>query len=219
MAKKTAATTTAKAKEESQFTLTIECQLLTDLLGTLPGDDKIYSEFIKTKTPEGTIDEDMNFNPEMEIEKKTTYFRRNSSGELCLADYQIKGFLKSTGDAIRRRVRKENGAPTKGAKSGWESWLSNCDMNVHVFPRLISLGMIEPDGIVERPLRAQTMQGPRVSLARSEMIREDKTFTFEIVVRGGVSREQIIECLEEGKYTGLGQWRNAGYGRIIYRIV
>lgn len=210
--------TTRKVPRGDAFTLRIRCTLLTELLGTLPGDPNIYTEYIQTRCPEGTEDVDMNLDPNEVIERKTTYFRRTKTGELCLADYMIKGHLKAMGDAIRRRIRKEIGAPKATTKSGWESWTSNADQNVHVFPRLINLGVTQPDGIIERPLRAQTMQGPRVSLARSEMINADRTFEFEIHVRGGIKREQILEALDEGKYTGYGQWRNAGYGRFIYEV-
>lgn len=206
-------------RNKSSYTLRIRCTLLTELLGTLPGNSNIYSEFIQTRCPANVEDVPVNLDPNEEIEKKTTYFRRTKTGELCLADYMIKGHLKAMGEAIRKRIRKESGAPTAATKSGWEAWVGNADLNIHVFPRLIGLGVHEPDGIVERPLRAQTMQGPRVSLARSEMINADRSFEFEIHVRGGIKREQILEALNEGKYTGYGQWRNAGYGRFIFEVL
>lgn len=211
--------TTRKVPRGDAFTLRIRCTLLTELLGTLPGDPNIYTEYIQTRCPANVEDVPVNLDPDEEIEKKTTYFRRTKTGELCLADYMIKGHLKAMGEAIRKRIRKESGAPTAATKSGWEAWVGNADQNVHVFPRLINLGVTQPDGIIERPLRAQTMHGPRVSLARSEMINADRTFEFEIHVRGGVSEEQILVALDEGKYTGYGQWRNAGYGRFIYEVL
>lgn len=29
---------------------------------------------------------------------------------------------------------------------------------------------------------------------------------------------ELLGTLDEGKYTGYGQWRNAGYGRFIYEV-
>lgn len=202
--------------------LQIKATLLTDMLGTQPNNTQLFEDYIKSKAPESIQDDEaLNIDPEEVIEKGTTVYRRSKSGQLCLCDYQIKGFIKTSGDTIRQRLneKKSKGSDNKIPKSGWESWKSKVDTNVHVFPRLIELGKTRPDDILSRPLRAKTMQGERVSLARSEVIAADTVFYFEIVILGLIKKEQIIHCLNEGKYYGLGQWRNAGYGRFMYEIV
>ena len=66
------------------------------------------------------------------------------------------------------------------------------------------------DGHLERPLRAETMQGPRVSLAKSEYLNEGWNFTATIRVK---------QMLDYGALKGLLQWRNAGYGSFEYEVI
>lgn len=200
--------------------LKIKATLITDMLGTQPNNEKLFEEYIKSKAPEGVTEESLNISPDEMIEKGTTVYRRNKEGVLCLCDYQVKGFIKTVGDTIRQRnnSRKEK-IDGKTSKSGWESWKGKADTNIHVYPRLIPLGKTKADDVLSRPLRARTMQGDRVSLARSEVISEGTEFVFDIVIMGLITKSQIIECLDEGAFYGIGQWRNAGYGRFKYEIL
>jgi hypothetical protein len=90
---------------------------------------------------------------------------------------------------------------------------------VFVFPRRIPIslngGEIE---ILERPLRAQTAQGERVALARSDCCPIGSKLEFQIHVLSGVRKTLLKEWLDYGAYRGLGQWRNASYGRFTYKI-
>jgi hypothetical protein len=69
---------------------------------------------------------------------------------------------------------------------------------------------------LQRSLRAMTAQGPRVSLAKSEVLPEGTTFSFtiEVLDNSPLKEEHIKEILSYGVLKGLGQWRNAGYGRF-----
>lgn len=74
-------------------------------------------------------------------------------------------------------------------------------------------------GVLERPLRAATAQGERVTLARSDTVPAGSTLVFTINVLGGsISEELLREWLDYGENRGLGQWRNAGYGRFGYTL-
>jgi len=210
---------------------------LTDrMLGTNPGNDGMFEDWIKGKRDEMAemaADEDCLGTVGEEVAKDTTIFRRDDEGYLCIPGYMIKGNLKSNGDTIRSRraVGKTKDDKGKTPKSGWESWRSKVDNNVHIRPKLIRIlkpsenGTLEPiktiDGVVVRPLRAKTMQGERVSLARSEYVAEGSVIEFEIINRGAgvVTDKQIIECLEEGEFYGLGQWRNAGNGTFTVEML
>lgn len=204
------------------------------MLGTNPGNDELFEEWIKGKRDDNAeipFNEDMlNLPVDEEMEKSTTVFRRDSEGFLCIPGYMLKGNIKACGDQIRQRrnsnkKKDENG---KTAKSGWESWVSKVDNNVHIRPKIIRLQQIvdgnpvdvrKADDIIVRPLKCKTMQGERISLARSEAVKPGTFFFAEIEIRGVITRDQIIECLDEGAWYGLGQWRNAGNGTYQYEII
>ena len=83
------------------------------------------------------------------------------------------------------------------------------------------------DGMLERPLRAETAQGPRVALARSEKIDEgwELEFTIRVVENAGTAKsapidlDVIKELLSYGELKGLLQWRNAGFGSFKYEVL
>jgi hypothetical protein len=125
-----------------------------------------------------------------------------------LFDYQVKGFIKESG-------RIFNG------EGGVKALRSKIDNLLFVTPRRIPL--IIPDGqeitFNERPLRAETAQGPRVALARSEQLPEGTKFTCSLeVYRGQITYEIIYHLLTYGEHKGLGQWRNGGFGRFTFTL-
>jgi hypothetical protein len=83
----------------------------------------------------------------------------------------------------------------------------------------------EPDKMeyLERPLRAMTMQGPRVSLARSEMIPAGAVVKCKItlypVPSSQIDEAMLRELLDYSSQKGLLQWRNSGcYGQYSYEL-
>ena len=87
--------------------------------------------------------------------------------------------------------------------------------------RLAKLEGVAIDGVdaLERPLRAETMQGDRVALTKSESVPAGTkvTVTFRCERKEGL--DLVKECLDYGKEHGTGQWRNAGYGRFIWKKI
>lgn len=73
-------------------------------------------------------------------------------------------------------------------------------------------------GICERPLRAQTAQGERIALARSDTCPPGTVIEFDLVILGGVSEALLREWLDYGALRGLGQWRNSGKGRFSHEL-
>lgn len=73
-------------------------------------------------------------------------------------------------------------------------------------------------GECQRPLRAQTAQGERVSLANSEEIPAGSTCEFEVLCMDDSHEKAVLEWLEYGQLRGIGQWRNSGKGRFSYEI-
>ena len=178
--------------------------LTTEMLGTVPKDPDIYKSYIETKKPEDQK-EDESLTVDKIEEKGWTGFHSDEKG-LFIYEYMIKGFLKQAGNVLKKQV------VIKALRS-------KIDDQLFIIPRRIYLGQTKPDGVIERPLRAMTMQGPRVTLARSDYINAGKEIEFEIsyLERGDISKKLLDTLLSYGVLCGLGQFRNGGYGR--FRVV
>ena len=126
-------------------------------------------------------------------------------------DYKVRGFLKEAAAAVTGRT-------------GLTAYKSKIDRWLFVLPRRIymtnGVGQIiaEPQGALERPIRAMTMQGPRVSVKRSDLVREGARMSFRLVVlplgERELTRERIGSWFDYGQWTGMGEWRTGSYGRF-----
>lgn len=192
----------------------LHVEFLTPILGSQPGNKDLASEYIaKRHGLESLPENDDELLPEA-LEKGTTVFNRvpGNTDAICLINYQLLGFLKAS-------AQVQNGRVAGGVKS----LRSKVENNVFVSPRVIPL-MLPKDGemdYLERPLRAETMQGPRVTLARSEMVPEGTTFScgIEILEEGPVTEDVLRDLLDYGFYRGIGQWHNSGsYGTFRYTL-
>lgn len=185
---------------QSSVTLT----LTEPLLGTVPRVD-VYQKFVETKKPDTVLEDESTTIDETEA-KGWTGFHRDDTG-LFLYDYQIKGMLK---ELARVAFPKDNVASLKAVVSKIEQF-------VYVRPRRVYLGVTTADDTLERPLRAQTMQGPRVTVVRSDTIAAGRTITFEVhILPGPIKAYHLDAILQIGEYRGIGQWRSGGYGRFTY---
>lgn len=184
------------------------------VLGSQPADKEVFATYVASKHPEGTPARDELESADKIEETGTTVFPRNDDGVPALWDYQVKGFFKAACTAIRRGDDFPESQKLKACKSV-------IDTGVYVYPRQLTLNIPEGKalGICERPLRAETMQGPRVALARSESAPAGTWFECEVEVLNNTWEKAVIEWLEQGQRSGLGQWRNSGCGRFKYEIV
>ena len=116
------------------------------------------------------------------------------------------------------RASEDYGALSREFKP---AYVKKIDGLIFVHPRLIPITM--PEGgkisICERPLRANTAQGPRVSIARSEAVPIGSTITFEVELLQNYLHDLICEWLDYGKLRGFSQWANSGKGRFSYEIL
>ncbi len=183
----------------------------TPVLGSQPTRD-IATEYLAKKNGFNELPEDeVELLPDA-LERGTTVFHRLQDGQPCLANYHILGFLKESG-------KVQNGRVTNGVKN----LRSKVGANIFVSPRFIPL--ILPAGqtvdYLERPLRAETALGPRVALARSEMLPEGTSFTCHLeVMESELKEETLRDLLDYGWYRGLGQWRSSGaYGTFRYDLI
>jgi hypothetical protein len=182
------------------------------ILGTVPKDKEVYASYIATH--EALTDEDIAKELESveQIEEKGwTGFHTDDRGPFLLS-YMIKGFFKDACGMLRRATGTSSKKLTAYKKV--------IDGLVFVEPDelLLNLPTGQELGMLERPLRAQTAQGERVALARSDSAPAGTSIEFNLLILGGVSHKLLIEWLEYGKLRGLGQWRNAGWGRFSYEL-
>lgn len=190
----------------------VKLTLLEELLGTASANPEIFEEFIASKAPEPekTTGEEVAALPDVdeEIQKTTTVFSRDADGKPILWDYQIKGFFKDACGMLRR---------VPGTKSKkLTAYKKVIDGLVFVGPRQIPIEFDGEIGYCSRPLRAQTAQGERIALARSETIPAGGSITIEITALDEKLMDVIDEWLDYGKLRGLGQWRNSGKGKFSW---
>jgi len=177
-------------------------ELLTEMLGTVTKDPDVYKTYIESKKPEAKNGEDEYLTVEKMEEKGWTGFHKDEDG-LFIYEYMLKGFLKNAGNVLKDILKIK-------------ALRSKIDNYVFVQPRRIHLGKAEPDGYVERPLRAMTAQGPRVTLARSDKIDAGLVLNFEVILipHKEITWGTLDTLFAHGELMGLGQFRNGGYGRF-----
>lgn len=183
------------------------------LVGTSPANEDIYREFIGSKAPDAASIEDevAALGADAVTEKGMTVFPRLDDGTPYLYDYQIKGFFKDTCGGLRK---------VKGTKSaGIKAYKKEIDKLIFPEPRTIPVMFEGEIGECQRPLRAQTAQGERVSLAISEEIPAGAVIEFDVVCLCDDHMAAVREWLDYGKYSGIGQWRNSGKGRFTWEEI
>jgi hypothetical protein len=191
----------------------IEITLTEEMLGTKAANPEVFATFIASKHPSGTPQRDELEQPENKEEAGTTIFHRSPDGKLGIYDYQVKGFFKDACGAINRFDKDNRNGLEKLA--AYKTKIDGC---IFVLPRFIPFVMVPGArvGICERPLRAETAQGPRVSVCRSETVPAGTKFVCELKILSGELKPYILEWLNYGTLRGLGQWRNSGKGRFTW---
>jgi hypothetical protein len=218
-----------------QETLKIKMTFTEPLLGSQPGNKEVHSEFIAAraaafkgeppKTAVDAVEETEAIAPDVAVEKASTVFARDEKG-LLLWDYQFRGFLK---EAINTLIDLG-----ECKLSRW-SYKRSVDQFVFVTPRRVYLRDAEGKHLtgqmefLERPLRATTMQGDRIALARSEMLQVGTNCELEFKCMlpdsapkktiAIIDRELVKACLDYNADRGWGQWRSGGYGRYTWEEV
>ncbi len=193
-------------------TMKVKLTFTEEVLGTSPANAEIYTDFVGSKAPDAmTMQEEVEMlGADAVAEKGMTIFPKLEDGTPFLWDYQIKGFFKDTCGALRKVPKSES--------SKIKAYKKEIDKLIFVQPRKIPFAVDGDLGVCERPLRAQTMQGERVSLAKSETIPAGSTIEFEIVMLTD-NQELVEEWLSYGQWNGIGQWRNSGKGRFDWELV
>lgn len=193
----------------------VELEFTEPILGAISLNKEVYRDYILSKHPEllenPAAGEDELLTIEERMEKGMTGFHVMADGDPAVYNYVIKGFLKAACGILRR--------DTETASHELKAYKTVIDGMVFVFPRLIRLVPSGEMTILERPLRADTAQGPRVALAVSQMLPAGTTMAFSLLIKGKVVTDALIrEWFEYGELSGLGQWRSGGYGTFTANL-
>ena len=207
----------------------VRITLTEEALGMQAANPEIAREFIAGKAPNApsTEEEIEALGVDGVIEKAMTIFPKDKDGNPFWWDYQMKGMLKDV-YAGQRLI--------KGTLSSklWNG-AGIIDQLVTVSPRKIAIVFPKGGkmGECQRPLRAKTMRGDRVSLAHSETVPAGSVFEFEIsydemkakkakkgeeAEKGVSTRDWLMGLLDKVGERGIGQWRNSGKGRAVVEI-
>lgn len=190
--------------------LRVKVTFFEELLGTASNDPEIHSEFIASKAPDAPSREEevAALGVDEVVEKSMTVFPRDKSGNPIMWDYQIKGFFKDTCGMLRK-VPKTLSSKVKAYKK-------EIDGLVFVVERQVPIKFEGGIGNCQRPLRGQTAQGERISLANSETIPAGAVIEFTVKCLVDTYVDIVREWLDYGELRGMGQWRNSGKGRFLW---
>lgn len=195
----------------------VKLHFTSPILGSAPSNRDVYRDYIATKkadqTPEGTATE-VAMIPEEVVATGKTIFRVDPTNKsLLFLPHQIRGFLKESASAVTGKQLT--------------AYKSKIDKFVFVSPDRIPLmrdgqPITEPDTTCERPLKAMTAQGPRVSLLSSDQVNEGVDVEFDVVVlplgQKEITKELLTSWFEYGEFQGISQWRNGSYGRFQFTL-
>ena len=188
----------------------VKLEFCEPLLGSQPMNKELFTDFIAAKNEDAAQakEEVENFRISDEIEKKTNGFLINDDDQPYILNYVIKGFFKSACMNIRRITGK------KYKSHGVSMYQKKIKHLINIYPREIVVHL--PEGIeldtYQRPCRANTPQGERISLKSSEMAPEGSTIEFEIEMFDESLEPAIREWLDYGLYCGLGEMRGNSFG-------
>lgn len=192
----------------------VEITFQLPVLGSSPANEDCYADFVAVKAPTAaTFEDELEAACTDEYEGRgMTVFPKLKDGTPFLYDYQIKGFFKSACFAMRQISDAKFSPKIKAYKK-------KIDLLVFVDERKIPLVF---DGDIElksRSLRAQTMQGERITIATSEMVPEGAKCCFTVRVLEDSLMDAVREWLDYGKYNGIGCWRNSGMGKFEWEEI
>ncbi|MFH1614885.1 MAG: hypothetical protein ABIG61_07365 [Planctomycetota bacterium] len=215
---------------EGSVTKDFRVTFIREVLGAQSSDLGASDTYISSKAPTAELSQEEHEAAERaiaatsdeELQKGATLFHRNADNQPILYDYQFEGFLKAAAGALSRKV-----ATVPGHELQLPAYKKVTDQEVFVYPREIVM-VLPPGGKIDfftRPLRADTPKGPRIALATSERIPAGTIFDISVMCLAdkikvkSVSKSLmrlVVAWMSYGRLNGLGQWRNAGYGRFTF---
>ena len=147
----------------------------------------------------------------------TVFFWDDKKNLPCIGDHMIYGYLKAAAEAIGR-VSDRQRSTVFGSISYTQSLINQhvrCEDQFITFDKDIKTNKDGHPRFLQRSLRAMTAQGPRISLAKSEIVPAGASLVFNLKVMKESQLDDLNvlkKLFSYGVMSGLGQWRNAGYG-------
>ena len=197
----------------------IRITLTEQVLGSSPSNEELLASYIASKAPTDELTEQEVDNIKAQAaEERMTIFPKTADGTPFIYDYQLKGMFKDSCKALATAGKA--GYPGGKHCAELKAYKKAIDGRIFVSPRempydLHGLKM----GFCERPLRAQTPMGERVSIAKSETVPAGSTIEFEVNCLDPKLEDVVRECFDYGTLRGLGQWRNSGKGRFEWEEI
>lgn len=197
----------------------VRATFLEPMLGTASANPELHAEFIASKAPDAMSREEevAALGVEAVEEKSMTIFPKLEDGTPFIYDYQIKGFFKDSCSALQRCKGEEVSKESCKLKA-YKKIIDGC---IFVEPRKIPIRI--PEGMkmdtLQRPLRGQTAQGERIALTTSETVPAGSEIEVTVVCLSDAHEKAVIEWLNYGRFKGIGQWRNASFGRFRYELI
>lgn len=206
------------------------------MLGMTPASPELYEQFLALK--EKKLDVRRALNEEKKEEelqalrlerdeqaqenRGITVFPRDTDGTPIFWDFHFKGFLKDTFKAL--------------LQSGDKEWSKTaCPLNPYnvakrvdqlMFPEPRRIRIDIPEGTeitrYSRPLRKPDTRNREIessAIASSECIDAGATLEVTFTILNDQYLKYVKYALDYGKFRGLGQRRNDGFGRFTYEIV
>lgn len=194
----------------------VKITLLEEVLGSSPSNEELLATYIASKAPTGDLTaEEVDNIKAQNAEDRVTVFPKTADGTPFIYDYQIKGMFKDSCKALATAGKA--GYPGGKHCAALKAYKKAIDGLIFVSPREIPYNLHGLKmGFCERPLRAQTPMGERVSIAKSETVPAGSTIEFEVTCLDTKLEDVVRECFDYGTLRGLGQWRNSGKGRFTW---
>jgi len=159
---------------------------------------------------------------ELDLKGTTVFFWDKEVNLPCIGDHMIYGFLKAAAEAIGRTLPSKKGTPLHSIS--YTQALVNqhvkCEKEFITFDKDLKRNENGTPFHLQRSLRAMTAQGPRVSLAKSEVVPAGSSvsFTLKVMENSPLTINILKRLFSYGEMTGLGQWRNKGHGQFVFEI-
>lgn len=153
----------------------------------------------------------------------TVFFWDTKQNRPCIGDHMIYGYLKAAAEAICRTVKERARGKVLESASYTQALINQhirCHERFITFDKDVKRNEAGNPIYYQRSLRAMTAQGPRISLAKSEVVEAGAKleFTLKVIKDSPITLDVLKRMFDYGELSGLGQWRNAGFGQFTYEI-
>lgn len=196
----------------------VRCKFIEPVLGSNPGSAQVATDYVSKLAPDAkSRKEEVELYGEEDVEDTLTtkFYQEEIDGHkhYYLLTYQVEGFMKAAAEALKRAGLTR---VTAFKKTLNQLVFVSGTNSVKPIERKIEIHRPAKTAVKtnQRSLKASTPKGDRTALASSEEIAKGATFEMWVFVLDKQVTDFILSLIEYGEFSGIGQWRNAGYGRF-----